>query len=98
TTPAGEFRGPMVVSMRPMRPADALRATEITTRFPLAHGAPVHRGDPREIGIDDLDRPDFGDHTHVRQGEVPVFWACGVTPQLALEAARPEICVTHAPG
>lgn len=98
TREAGPFGGPMVVSMRPFAPDDAVRAETITARFPHAHGAPVHRGDPAEIGIVDLDRPDFGDRAALRDGEVPLFWACGVTPQVALERAKPEICITHTPG
>ncbi len=96
--PAGAFAGPLVVSMRPLTPSDAELATEITSRFPLAHGAPVHVGDPVALGIADLAKVDFGDAVPVHPGEVPVFWACGVTPQLALAAARPELAVTHAPG
>ncbi len=88
----------MVVSMRPLKQADAIRAVEITSRFPAAHGAPVHLGDPGLIGIEDLDRPDWGDAPGVRNDEIPVFWACGVTPQVAIRAARPSICITHTPG
>lgn len=98
TAPAGRFSGPLVVSMRPMSPAHAIRAIQVTSRFPSVHGAPVHFGDPAAIGIADLSRPDYGDAVDVLAGEVPVFWACGVTPQAALLAARPEVCVTHAPG
>jgi uncharacterized protein YcsI (UPF0317 family) len=98
TTPAGRFAGPLVVSMRPMTAAHAIRAVQVTSRFPSVHGAPVHFGDPAAIGIADLSRPDYGDAVDILPGEVPVFWACGVTPQAALIAARPEICVTHAPG
>jgi uncharacterized protein YcsI (UPF0317 family) len=96
--PAGAFSGPMVVSMRPFAPAQALRAVQVTSRYPTVHGAPVHLGDPEAIGIAALDRPDYGDPVTVRDGEVPVFWACGVTPQAAAAAARPELMVTHAPG
>jgi uncharacterized protein YcsI (UPF0317 family) len=96
--PAGAFAGPMVVSMRPYEPAQALRAVQITSRFPTVHGAPVHLGDPEAIGIADLAEPDYGDAVSVRAGEVPVFWACGVTPQAAAAAARPELMITHAPG
>jgi uncharacterized protein YcsI (UPF0317 family) len=96
--PAGAFSGPMVVSMRPYAPAQALRAVQITSRFPTVHGAPVHLGDPEAIGIADLAAPDYGDAVSVRAGEVPVFWACGVTPQAAAAAARPELMITHAPG
>ncbi len=96
--PAGTFRGPLVVSMRPLRAAEAIAAVEITSRFPRSHGAPVHLGDPGEIGIADLSRPDYGDAVTLRDREIPVFWACGVTSQVALAAARPEIAITHAPG
>ena len=98
TAPAGRFGGAMVVSMRPFPAADAARAAEITARFPDVHGAPIHIGDPGAIGIADLSRPDFGDPTPVEDGEVPVFWACGVTPQLALMRARLPFAITHAPG
>lgn len=98
TTPAGPFSGPLVVTMRPFSPPDAIRAVQITSRFPSVHGAPVHLGDPKAIGIDDLERPDYGDRVEVRAGEVPVFWACGVTPQAALAAARLPLAITHAPG
>ena len=98
TVPAGPFAGPMVVSMRPMKPAAAIRAIQVTSRFPDVHGAPVHIGDPRLIGIADLSRPDYGDAVDVLPDELPVFWACGVTPQAAIRQARPELCITHAPG
>jgi uncharacterized protein YcsI (UPF0317 family) len=98
TSPSGPFRGGTVVSMRPMTPENAIRAIEITSRFPAAHGAPVHIGDPARIGIADLDRPDWGDAQEIRAGEVPVFWACGVTPQLVVREAKPELCITHTPG
>jgi uncharacterized protein YcsI (UPF0317 family) len=98
TDPAGPFSGPMVVSMRPFTPADARRAIQVTARFPEAHGAPVHMGDPRLLGIADITCPDYGDPIELRDGEVPVFWACGVTSQAALLAARPPLCITHAPG
>ncbi|TSH90356.1 putative hydro-lyase [Verticiella sediminum] len=98
TQPAGRFHGPMVVSMRPMRAADAIRAIEVTSRFPSVHGSPVHLGDPAEIGIADLARPDYGDPVEIRAGEIPVFWACGVTPQSVVAAAKPAFCITHAPG
>jgi uncharacterized protein YcsI (UPF0317 family) len=96
--PAGRFAGPLVVSMRPFRPAAAIRAIQITSRFPSVHGAPVHIGLPEAIGIPDLATPDYGDAVPVHAGELPVFWACGVTPQAAIAAARPEFCITHAPG
>ncbi len=98
TTAAGPFNGPMVVSMRPMKAADAIRAIQITSRFPNVHGAPVHIGSPALIGIDDLSQPHYGDPVEVKPDELPVFWACGVTPQAAITQARPEFCITHAPG
>ena len=98
TMPAGVFHGPLVVSMRPFRPADAIRAVQITSRFPAVHGAPVHLGLPALIGIHDLGRPDYGDPVAVREDELPVFWACGVTPQAVIAAAKPEFSITHAPG
>ena len=97
-TPAGRFSGPLVVSMRPMTPAQASRATQITSRYAPVHGAPVHVGSPEAIGIDDLSAPDYGDPVEVRAGELPVFWACGVTPQAVAAASRPSLMVTHAPG
>lgn len=98
TEPAGPFHGPMVVTMRPFKAADAIRAVQITSRFPDVHGAPVHIGDPAQIGISDLAHPDYGDAVEVLPDEIPVFWACGVTPQAAIMQARPEFCITHAPG
>ena len=98
TVPSGPFHGPMVVSMRPMRPADAIRAIEITARFPAVHGAPVHIGKPELIGIYDVSKPDYGDAVPVNDDELPVFWACGVTPQAVIAAARPSFCITHSPG
>jgi uncharacterized protein YcsI (UPF0317 family) len=98
TESAGPFAGPMVVSMRPLKAADAIRAIQITSRFPNVHGAPVHIGDPSLIGIKDLQAPDYGEAVHIAADEIPVFWACGVTPQAAVAQARPEICITHAPG
>ena len=95
---AGRFASKMVVSMRPMVPADAIRAIQICTRFPSVHGAPVHFGDPSDIGIRDINHPEFGDAVTIQAGEVPVFWACGVTPQVAVEQARPPFCITHSPG
>lgn len=95
---AGPFAGQLVVSMRPFLPADAIRAIQVTSRFPAVHGAPVHFGDPAAIGIADLARPDYGDPTELAPGEVPVFWACGVTPQTAIRAARPPVSITHKPG
>jgi uncharacterized protein YcsI (UPF0317 family) len=96
--PAGRFAGPLVVSMRPMTPEQAIRATQITARYRAVHGAPVHVGDPAQLGIADLARPDYGDPVELRPGELPVFWACGVTPQAVAAASRPELMITHAPG
>lgn len=98
TLAAGPFHGPMVVSMRPLKAADAIRAVQVTSRFPQVHGAPVHLGDPSLIGIADLSQPDYGDAVEVLPDELPVFWACGVTPQAAIRQARPPLCITHAPG
>ncbi|BDI04752.1 putative hydro-lyase [Sphaerotilus microaerophilus] len=98
TRSAGPFHGPMVVSMRPMKAADAIRAVQITARVPEVHGAPIHLGDPALIGIGNLARPDYGDAVEVLPDELPVFWACGVTPQSAIATARPAFCITHAPG
>jgi uncharacterized protein YcsI (UPF0317 family) len=97
-TSAGPFAGKMVVSMRPFMAADAIRAVQICTRFPAVHGAPVHLGNPGLIGIEDLALPDYGDAVNMDDNELPVFWACGVTPQVALEAARPPFAITHSPG
>jgi uncharacterized protein YcsI (UPF0317 family) len=98
TTPAGPFHGPMVVSMRPLKASHAIRAVQITSRYPGVHGAPVHIGRPDLIGIRDLARPDFGDPVDVLDDELPVFWACGVTPQSVVMAAGLEFCITHSPG
>src|ERR1700730_14900237 len=98
TAAAGPFHGPLVVSMRPMKPADAIRAIQITTRFPSVHGAPVHIGKPESIGIKDLARPDCAGAVPVHDDELPVFWACGVTPQSVIMEARPNFCITHYPG
>jgi uncharacterized protein YcsI (UPF0317 family) len=95
---AGRFHGPLVVSMRPFTPANAIRAIQITSRFPSVHGAPVHLGNPGLIGIEDLTRPDYGDAISVAADELPVFWACGVTPQAVVATARPSFCITHSPG
>lgn len=97
-TPAGPFSGKMVVSMRPFKAADAIRAVQICTRFPSVHGAPIHLGNPRLIGIESLAQPDYGDAVTIGDDELPVFWACGVTPQVALEAAKPPFAITHSPG
>jgi uncharacterized protein YcsI (UPF0317 family) len=95
---AGPFAGPLVVSMRPLKPLDAIRAIQITSRFPAVHGAPIHIGLPEAIGIKDLAKPDYGDAVPVKSDELPVFWACGVTPQAVIAEVRPDFCVTHAPG
>ena len=98
TEQAGPFGGPMVVSMRSFRPLDAIRAVILSARLPEAHGAPVHLGDPAAIGIADIGKPDFGDPADIRVGDVPVFWACGVTPQSAIRRAKPDIAIMHEPG
>ena len=95
---AGPFRSQMVVSMRPFSAADAIRAIQICTRFPSVHGAPIHLGDPQLIVIGDLQTPDYGDAVSLHPTEIPLFWACGVTPQLALETAQPPFAITHSPG
>jgi uncharacterized protein YcsI (UPF0317 family) len=97
-TPVGPFSGGMVVSMRGYPPALVERVSELTGRFPGSHGGPVHVGDPSAIGIDDITRPDWGDAAPLPKGHVPMFWACGVTPQAAIAAAAPPICITHRPG
>ena len=96
--PAGVFRGPLVVTMRPIPAPLVARAVQISGRYPGVHGAPVHLGDPATIGIRDLQAPDFGDAVTIRPGEVPVFWACGVTPQAVAMQAKPPLMLTHAPG
>ncbi len=98
TNPAGVFSGPMVVSMRPIQYDQVVRSVQVTSRFPATHGAPLHIGDPSIIGIQDLHRPDFGDPVEIRPGEVPVFWACGVTPQAVALTCKPSLMITHAPG
>lgn len=97
-TPAGRLSGPMVVSMRPVKYSQVPKAVMATGRFPAVHGAPVHIGDPSVIGINNIDKPDFGDSVEIRAGEVPVFWACGVTPQAAVMKSKPPFAITHAPG
>ncbi len=96
--PAGVFHGPLVVSMRPIPRELIPRAVHATARFPAAHGGPVHVGDPSSLGIQDLTRPDFGDPVSIRDGEIPLFWACGVTPQAVAMQAKPSLMITHAPG
>lgn len=98
TTPAGLFEGPTVVSMRPIPEADVVRAVQVTSRFPSVHGAPLHIGNPETIGIQDLSKPDFGDAVTIKEGEVPIFWACGVTPQAIAMHVKPDLMITHAPG
>lgn len=96
--PAGVFQGPMVVSMRPIPSDKVSRAVQITFRYASVHGAPIHIGDPSRIGIKNLKRPDFGDSVTIKKGEIPVFWACGVTPQAVAMKAKPDLCITHTPG
>ena len=98
TTPAGRFSGPMVVSMRPIKREQIVRAVQVTSRFPATHGAPVHIGDPSAIGIKDISLPDFGDAVDIYPGEEPVFWACGVTPQAVALNCKPSLMMTHTPG
>lgn len=98
TTPAGAFSGPMVVSMRPIPAHQVADAVRITSRYPSVHGAPVHVGNPEEIGITDINAPDFGDAVDIPTGTIPVFWACGVTPQAIVMNSKPELAITHSPG
>jgi uncharacterized protein YcsI (UPF0317 family) len=95
---AGQFEGPMVVSMRPIPEKDVIRAIQVTSRFPAVHGAPVHIDNPEALGIKDMQKPDFGDAVTIKEGEIPVFWACGVTPQAVAMQVKPELMITHAPG
>ncbi|MHA6802994.1 putative hydro-lyase [Salinifilum ghardaiensis] len=96
--PAGGLAGPVVMSMRPVPAEQVATAVRVTARYPAVHGAPLHVGDPQQLGITDLDRPDFGDPVEVRPGEIPVFWGCGVTPQAAVMDSRPSFAIAHAPG
>ena len=96
--PAGMFSGPTVVSMRPIPYEQVIKAVNITGRYPQVHGSPLHIGDPAHIGIKDINKPDFGDAVEIKDGEVPVFWACGVTPQAVVMNIKPEIVITHSPG
>ena len=96
--PAGVFSGPMVVSMRAIPRRQVIKAVQITSRFPKVHGAPVQIGNPEEIGIKDINKPDFGDPPIINEGDIPVFWACGVTPQAIAKEIKPEIMITHSPG
>ena len=98
TKPAGKFWGPTVVSMRPFTNADADRAEDITGHYPMAHGAPIHRGDPEALGIKDLARPEYGEPVTMEANHIPMFWACGVTPQEAILNAKPTLAISHAPG
>ncbi|MGE7184998.1 putative hydro-lyase [Peribacillus sp. NPDC006672] len=95
---AGIFHGEMVASMRPIPQKDVVRAAQVTSRFPAVHGGPIHIGDPEAIGVSNIQQPDFGDAVTIREGEVPVFWACGVTPQSIAMETKPAIMITHAPG
>ena len=97
-TPAGRFSGEMVVSMRPIKCRDVARVVEICGRFPQAHGAPVHVGNPQALGIADVMRPDYGDAVEILDDEVPVFWGCGVTPQWVAQRSGLSLCITHSPG
>lgn len=96
--PAGVFHGPVVVSMRPVPPEQVVRSVQVTSRYPAVHGAPIHVGDPAQIGIADINKPDLGDAVTINPGEVPVFWACGCTPQAVAMEAKPDFMITHAPG
>jgi len=98
STTAGVISGPMVVSMRPIPASQVADAVRITSRYPAVHGAPVHIGNPEELGIADLSKPDFGDAVQIPKGSVPVFWACGVTPQAAVMESKPTLAIGHAPG
>lgn len=97
-TPAGRVKGDLVVSMRPIPASQVAEAVRITDRFPAVHGAPVHIGEPAQLGITDLDAPDFGDAPVIEDGDIPVFWACGVTPQAAIQASGVPFAITHSPG
>jgi uncharacterized protein YcsI (UPF0317 family) len=96
--PANRLSGPLVVSMRPIPGTHVVTAVQVTERMPEVHGAPVHVGAPEALGIADLSAPDFGEPVQMHDGDVPVFWACGVTPQAALMASKPPFAITHAPG
>ena len=98
TKQAGPFFGPMVCSMRPMTPENAKLAYDITVKMPNVHGAPIHMGNPAEIGIADIMQPNYGEAVDIYPGEIPVFWPCGVTPQAAIENAKPPLVITHSPG
>lgn len=98
TASAGKFAGPTVVSMRPIKERDVIRAVQVTSRFPSVHGAPIQIGNPEAIGILNVNQPDFGEAVTIKEGEVPVFWACGVTPQAIAMHMKPTLMITHAPG
>ena len=98
TKAVGRFNGPFVVSMRPYTPEDARRAAMVTAKYPMAHGGPIQIGDPEALGIRDITAPEYGNPVTIMEGELPVFWACGVTPQEAILNARPRIAITHTPG
>jgi len=98
TTPSGIFQGPLVVSMRPIPRDKVVKAVQITSRYPGVHGAPVHIGEPEKIGVTDLSKPDWGDQSVFKEDEVPVFWACGVTPQAVALKSKPSLMITHSPG
>ncbi len=96
--PAGSMSGNTVVSMRPIPYDQVVKAVQISGAIPKVHGAPIHIGDPAAIGIADINKPDFGDPVDIKEGEVPVFWACGVTPQSIVMNSKPPFAITHAPG
>jgi uncharacterized protein YcsI (UPF0317 family) len=98
TVAAGQFSGPMVVTMRPIAARQLVQAVQITSRFPMVHGAPIHIGNPSQIGIENIHDPQYGDPVTIEEGEVPVFWACGVTPQAIALEFRPSLMITHSPG
>ena len=98
TQSAGMFGGQTVMSMRPIKRDDIATVYDICERYPHAHGAPLHAGDPAVIGIDDINTPDWGDGVRINDDETPVFWGCGVTSQVAISNAAPALCITHAPG
>jgi uncharacterized protein YcsI (UPF0317 family) len=98
TVKAGCFEGPVVVSMRPIPRKDLIRAIQVTTRFPATHGAPIHIGNPEDIGIEDIHKPNYGNAVPIFEDEIPVFWACGVTPQIVAMQVKPSIMITHEPG
>ena len=98
TVPAGKFSGNMVVSMRPIPHDQVVKAVTVTAALPKVHGSPIHIGDPSVIGIKDINHPEFGDPVEIKEGEVPVFWPCGVTPQSVVMNVKPPFVITHAPG